>query len=288
MRTAWARGSGTRQLAEALGGRDAIPVGKDWSATCVDGRIDLLVTRRLPSFSLVSVAVPVEANLASVQSITAAIGGGPHSELAAAIAVRLGRSLDLATELMSVYRSVDEKTSSGDRLERLSADHGPAPVRLLAASSAQAILEAVDAGSLLVVGAPGGSWLQRQFFGPGHRLAVKAPAGAVVVRHAPRRAFHAMQANSLVFGPHMKAGDAVRIADQPVVPVAGEGQLVGLVRIDSLLNVPQATEIGELMEPPVSIAATESLEAVAELRYVLSGGAVPVVADDGRLIGCIP
>lgn len=287
LRTAWAGGSGSRQLAETLGGAGAIPVGKDWSATCVDHRIDLLVTQRLPSFSLVSVAVPVDVDLSDVTSLTAAIGGGPHSELAAELAGRLGRSLDLPSSLISVYRNDAEKAALDERLDRLASTTGHLSVQLLQASSAEAILDALEPGSLLVVGAPGGSWLQRQFFGPGHRLAVKAPGGAVVVRHAPRRAFHEIEDETLVFGPHMTAGDAIRISAQAVVPVAESGYLVGLIRIADVVNVPPATEVGDLMEAPVSIDATEPLEAVADLRPFLDGAPVPVVASDGRLVGCI-
>lgn len=288
MRTAWARGSGSRELAEALGGAGAIPIGKDWSATCVSSRVELLVTQRLPSFSLVSIAVPVDVDLSELGSITAAIGGGPHSELAAEVAGRLGRSLDLPSSLMSVFRSEAEREALQERLEEHASKNGLLSVQLLEASSVAAILNALEPNALLIVGAPGGSWLQRQFFGPGHRLAVKAPAGAVVVRHAPRRAFHEMQDASLVLGPQMAAGDAIRIAAQAVVPVAESGQLVGLIRIAELLNVAPSTEIGELMEPPVSIEATEPLEAVDELRPFLEGAPVPVVTGDGKLAGCIP
>ncbi len=287
MRVAWSRGAGCRELAAALGSDAVVAAGRNWSETCVDERVDLLVTRRLPSFDLVSVAVPVDLDLAQVGSVAAAIGGGPHSDLAATVACGLADALAVTATFVSVYRDPAERGPVSLRLDRLSATHPASRAKLLGAPGAQAILDSLEPDALLVVGAPGGSWLQRQFFGPGHRLAVRAPAGAVVVRHSPRRAFHEAGDQGLVFGPHMAAGDALNLSDRPVVPVAEEGRLVGVVRMKVLRDVAPDVQIGSVMERPVSIGAAEPVDAARELRAFLEGAPVPVVDDSGRLIGWI-
>lgn len=286
-RTAWARGSGSREIAEALGAGKATPVGRDWSATCIGERIDLLVTRRLPSFDLVSVAVPVDVSLERVGSVTAAIGGGPHSELAASVAAALAATIGVESSFVSVYIDESERPEVTERLQSLAALHDAANTVLLEASTAGAILDSLDESSLLVVGAPGGSWLQRQFFGPGHRLAVNAPGGAVVVRHAPPRAFHEMGECGLVFGPHMTAGAAARLVAHETTPVAEDGRLVGIVSSGALDVAEPTAEVAEVMDPPVSISVDEAVGALAELKASLDGAPVPVVDGDGRLIGCI-
>ncbi|NND01873.1 MAG: hypothetical protein HKN91_03725 [Acidimicrobiia bacterium] len=286
-RTAWAKGSSTRELAEALGSGVAVSLGKDWLNTCIAERVDLIVTGRMPSFEAVSIAMPIDVELDNLSSITAAIGGGPHSELAAHVTAALADAWLVPASLVTVCRNDAEKSEVQDRVRQLAADSGVDSVEILEAGSAGAILDTLDESSLLVVGAPGGSWLQRQFFGPGHRLAVKAPGGALVVRHAPPRAFHAVAQSSLVFGPQMNASEAKRLADAPVVPVAEDGRLVGIVRIAALADHPPEAEVQVAMEPPVSIDATEPAEAADDLRDFLDGGPVPVVASDGRLIGSI-
>ena len=47
---------------------------------------------------------------------------------------------------------------------------------------------------LVVIGAPGGSWFQRQLFGAGARLQAAAPGGVLVVRQDVPRVYQAMTA----------------------------------------------------------------------------------------------
>jgi hypothetical protein len=56
----------------------------------------------------------------------------------------------------------------------------------LSGPSVLELLHSLDRRTLLVAAAPGGSWLQRHLFGTGHRLAVRAPGGALVVRTGHR------------------------------------------------------------------------------------------------------
>ena len=102
------------------------------------------------------------------------------------------------------------------RLEQMGAAFPELDLRVVHAQSATALVKDLPAQTLLVLGAPGGSWLQRQLFGPGHRLQVAAPGGSIVVRHAPRRCFHAMTSPSgHVAGPHLSVADAAHLFTSP-------------------------------------------------------------------------
>ncbi|MDH3399282.1 MAG: hypothetical protein OEM81_15860, partial [Acidimicrobiia bacterium] len=143
-------------------------------------------------------------------------------------------------------------------------------------------------GTLLVVGAPGGSWLQRQLYGTGHRLLVTAPCGVVVVRSAPRRCYQsATDPTGVALGCHLTVRDALRLMRYPVVPVADEGLLVGVVRVATLAEADPALPIAAVMEPPVAIAAIEPTTAATDLREFFGDSPVPVVDTAGYLIGTI-
>jgi hypothetical protein len=139
-----------------------------------------------------------------------------------------------------------------------------------------------------VVGAPGGSWFQRQLYGPGHQLAGAAPGGAIIVRNAPRRCFHASEsAEGRALGPELTAGEARRLVTTPSIPVARDGRLVGVLRYDALETVSDDTLIGELMEAPVAVNPSEALGAIHEVSRFLDNGPVPVVDHRSRLVGLI-
>jgi CBS domain-containing protein len=158
--------------------------------------------------------------------------------------------------------------------------------RVLRAASPGAAVRALPAGSLLVMGAPGGTWWQRQVSGPGRRLRLGAPAGAVVVRRAPRRCFHRME-EPAAMGVQMPAGEALRLTPDPVIAVAEEGRLVGLVRRRALEEADPAVPLGSLMEAPVFASAEDPLEAAAGLAGFLDGAPVPVVDAAGRFCGAL-
>ncbi|MBN2113902.1 MAG: hypothetical protein JW785_07235 [Acidimicrobiia bacterium] len=282
----WTRGEGCPDLAHLLAGGEAQRAGPDLLVSCIEARADLLVGRKLASFDLVSMAVPYGFDPARVQTVVAAIAGGPHSVLAARVARRLAAALDVPAALVAASPDPNTDPTAEEALER-AASLVPIPEkRLLRAATPGAAGRALPPGSLLVLGAPGGTWWQRQFTGPGRQLRLGAPAGAVVVRRAPRRCFHQM-AEPTAMGVHMPAGEALRLAEAAVVPVAEEGRLVGLVRRPVLAAAAPATPLGALMEAPAFALAEDPLDVAVGLAPLFAGAAVPVVDSSGRLCGMI-
>ncbi len=278
----WTRGDGCRELGPALG--DAAQVEGDLRAACLRARADVLVARKLTSFGLVSVAVPHDYRAASVTGIVAAVGGGPHSALAAAVADRLGQALQVTASLASASRSPGEDDSAEAMLAEVGVVAPDLPAKVVRADSARSLVAGLPAGSLLVVGAPGGSWMQRQFFGPGRRLVVRASAGAIVVRRAPTRCFQVMT-EGLAFGPAMPVREARRILTTASAPVVDDGRLVGIVLRTALEGASPAQTVGDVIVPPISVrddAAVADLE-----RMSPEFDPVPVVDGDGRLRGVI-
>ena len=287
-RVAWSRGEGCLPLATHFSDAPPVQVTGDLRHSCVTQLIDVLVTRRLSSFDLVPIIVPHHVDLERVEAVTAAVGDGPHSQLAASVGSRLGAALGVPAELATVYRTSDEIPSALARLVRLADSYPDLEQRAVSEPTAARLIDSLTPGTLLVVGAPGGSWFQRQLYGTGHRLLVTAPRGAVVVRSAPRRCYQvATDPTGVVLGHHLTVRDALRLMRYPVVPVADEGLLVGVARITTLAGADPALPIAAVMEPPVAIAGTEPTSAAADLRDFFDGSPVPVVDTAGYLIGTI-
>lgn len=282
----WTRGKGCAELATTLSS-DALRVEGDLDDVCRSERADLLVSRKLTSFDLVSVAVPFEVDLTSIKSIVGAVAGGPHSELVAVVARQLGTNLGLSNELLCAYGPDYSQETAQARVETLSSVADGMPYRLVATQEPVDLINELDEGALLVAGAAGGSWLQRQFLGPGRRLRSRAPAGTVVVRDAPQRAFHLLREPELYVSPMLGSGEALRMLGHPVLPVADGGRLVGIVRRSALLLVGDGVQVGSVMEDPVAVTVDTTLEQVGEVAEALGGAPVPVVDDAGLLVGVV-
>jgi CBS domain-containing protein len=156
--------------------------------------------------------------------------------------------------------------------------------RLERVSSAGELVSRLGDTTLLVLGAPGGSWFQRQFFGPGRRLIHAAPGGIVVVRSSPRRCFQAVE-DAIAIGPLLSVVEATSLSGLPVVPVAIDGKLVGLFR--SGVEGPAGATVEDVMEDPLFLEADDPVEASADLRSFFDGAPIPVVDRDGRLVGVL-
>lgn len=275
----WTRGDGCRDLAVALG--PARQVEGDLRAACIRTRAEVLVARKLTSFDLVSTAVPHEFQIDRIGEVVAAVGGGPHSALAGVVAARLADSLQVPGSLASASPSA----ADDDGVEAILAEVGTLvpdlPTKVVRAEGARRLVEGFAPGTLLVVGAPGGSWMQRQFFGPGRQLVVRAPAGAVVVRRAPARCFHIMD-EPAGFGPAMPIVEARRLLEGDSAPVVDEGLLVGIVRREALTG---SGTVASVMEDPVFVREDDPVEAVEALDGFVS--VVPVVDGEGRVRGVI-
>ncbi|MDX1692076.1 MAG: hypothetical protein R3290_13740, partial [Acidimicrobiia bacterium] len=160
-RVAWTRGEGCRDLAHLLAD-DPIRIEGDLRASCIDRRVELLVARKLTSFDLVPVVVAHDLDRAGVASVTAAVAEGPHSGLVARVAGALARGLEVPGEFATVVREPDERADARRRLESLHDRHPGMTLRIVERPTAAGLVETLAEDALLVVGAAGGSWLQRQ------------------------------------------------------------------------------------------------------------------------------
>jgi hypothetical protein len=274
-------------LAETLSDGKPISIKSDLQTSCIEHRIEYLVTKKMTGFDLVPLIVPNGIDFDRVRSVTAAVADGPHSPLAVAVAESIGLSRGIPVSVATAFHSNEDRDIAIDRLDRLVDDDEMEQI-VVASDNASAIVEDLHDSALLVIGAPGGSWFQRQLYGPGHKLVVGAPAGAVLVRSAPRRCFaEAADATAVAVSPHLPTTEARRVMIHPVAPVADEGRLVGVLRASALAATDTATSVGDLMEPPVSVNATEPIEAASDLETFLDGGPIPVIDDSERLIGVI-
>ena len=288
-RVASTRGQGCAEVANLLAGGTATRIQGDLRATCIRERIDAVVSRKLSSFDLVPVIVPHTVDVNSVERITAAVGGGPHSPLAVAVAARLGIAMGIPTTAASVYRASDSRELTLQRLGSLVAPFPSVQTHAVRGDSAVHLIESLDAATLLVVGAPGGSWFQRQIFGLGHRLAVRAPAGVLVVRTAEPRCYQMVEDDAgAVVGPHLSVSAARQIIHDPVVAVAEGGVLIGVVRSGELEELDGDLLMRDVMHPPVSVGAVEPIDAISDVREYFSGAPIPVIDDAGKIVGMIP
>jgi hypothetical protein len=282
----WTHGEGCPDLASLLGGTNARRAGPDLRASCIEARADLLVCRRFTSFDLVPVAVPYDFDPDKVGAIVGAVAGGPHSLLAARIARRLGQTLGVPASLVAASPDPADDPAAETVLERAAAEAPGLSPRVVRATDPAEAARSLPAGTLLVLGAPGGTWWQRQVSGPGRRLRLGAPAGAVVVRSAPRRCFHEMD-EPAAMGMEMPAEEALRVSDDAALPVANGGRLVGMVRRRALEGAPPSATLGTLMEEPVCARVDDPLDTLGDLAASLDGAPLPVVDSHGRLCGLL-
>ena len=284
----WTRGEGCADIAEILALETPRRVEGDLRAACVAARADLLVAGALTSFDLVPTVVPDAVDLPRVTDVVAAVAGGPHTALAARIAQRIASLCQVPGTLVSVSRDDDGDRSALEMLERIGSSAPLLEQRVLRARSARAVVGELGETTLLVIGAPGGSWLQRQFFGPGKQLIRTAPNGTVVVRDAPERCYRRLREDALAFGGAMPAGEALKVVEHSAAPVVEDGRLVGIIRRSALEAAGGETTVGEAMEDPVFVYVDDPVDELAHLAEFLEGSPVPVVDRDARLLGSIP
>lgn len=283
--TLWTRGEGCSELAELLSPVDAVRAEGDLVEACVRCRADAVVSRRLSSsFELVPQIVPDGVDLSQSGSIVAAVSGGPHSPLAAAVAARLGQATSLPASMVCAYRDEEGQGAAVALIQDLYAQVPDIEYRLVEAEDAQSLTAQLPDDATLVLGAPGGGWLQRTFFGQGAKLIQAAPAGAIVVRSAPRRVFQEM-GDPVYVSPLHDATDLLRIHSERSLAVADAGMLVGIVRRDALELADPGVPVSELMEAPKSVSSLDAVEDVADLWKEFDPDPIPVTGDDGALLG---
>lgn len=285
VRVVWTRNAQCEDFAATFTGNRAVKAEADLAASCIRARASLLVARRLTSFDLCNIAVPHGFTPMSTRSIVAAVGTGPHSQLAASVAYLLSLRLGVPARAIYGYPQ-DDEPHAVETLKTIESGLPHLAVEAVQAPDPATMVSALPAGTLLVVGAPGGSWFQRQFFGPGARIRAKAPNGTIVVRHAPTRIYQVMRTRP-AFGPHMRAGDASQLAEGQDVVVAEDGRLVGTIRSDALLAARPTLELADVLDDPVHVSPTELVDDARDLINHRQGSVVPVVDSQGRLLGTV-
>lgn len=282
----WTRGNGCSELADLLTSGEPTRIGGDLVEECIAHRADLLVSRRLSgSFDLLNVAVPVDFEPENVTKVVSTVAGGPHSVLAAETAAVLGRSLRVEAEMVSASQPGEDRSEAQEILDRIGLVVPGLDGRVVEVEGIAELVDELDEGALLVIGAPGGSWLKRARFGPGARLKSMAQAGAVVVRSAPERVFQRMD-DPVFVGPLRHADDTLRIHGEKVLAVANEGRLVGLVRREHLVHAGDAV-VGTVMEEAVSAKVDETVSEARELEGTFGVDPIPVTDHDEHLVGAL-
>ena len=280
----WTRGRGCAELADLLAHSEPSRIAGDVEDECINRRADLLVSRRIPgSFELISVAIPVDFQPENVTSVVATVAGGPHSLLAAETAAQLGRALGVDAEMVSAASPEDGPASAEDVLNQIGETLPNLVSRVVEVEGVTELVESLDDGALLVLGAPGGSWLQRSMFGPGARLRRTAQAGAIVVRSAPERVFRYM-GDPVYVAPLRQADDTLRFHAEDPLAVADQGRLVGLVRRERLAGA-GGSPVGDLMEEALSVRVDETMSEAWALEPTFGADPIPVTDHDEHLVG---
>jgi hypothetical protein len=284
LRVVWTRGRGCHELAEALAGQQADRIQGDVAEGCISERADVLVSKKLPSsFDLVNVAVPIGFEPDRVSRVVATVAGGPHSVLAAETAARLASNLGVDAEMVSAARTEDEIEGAAEILEQVGAGLPTLGRRVVVVDGISQMVEDLDERALLVLGAPGGSWLSRSRTGPGARLRRTAQAGAVVVRSAPDRVFRFM-GEPVYVAPLRHADDTLRVHPENTLAVADGGLLVGLVRREGLLRA-GADPVASVMEDAQSVKLDETILQAWDLEPTFGRDPIPVTDHEEHLVG---
>ena len=284
MKVVWTRGKGCLELAEALGGTDSSRLQGDLVEGCIDERADFLVSKRLPAgFDLVNVAVPVDFDADKVTKVVATVAGGPHSLLAAETAVSIADSLGVEAEMLSAAVDEQQIETVSEMLEQVGADLPTIGWRVVVVDGIGELVDDLDDGALLVLGAPGGSWLNRSRTGPGARLRRTAQAGAVIVRSAPDRVFRFM-GDPVYVAPLRQADDTLRIHKENTLAVADQGRLVGLVRREGLIKA-GAAPVATVMDDAMSVRVDETILEARELEALFGRDPIPVTDHEEHLVG---
>jgi CBS domain-containing protein len=282
----WTKGSECESLATVLANGPALRAEGNLYQSCVDSGAVLLVAPRLISLDLCSVATPHGFDQAGVASVVAAVGLGPHSMLAAAVADRLALQLGVPGKAVFGYTSEAERVAGSTALKSISTKTPGLQVKTVQASSPAEMLGSLADGTLLVLGAPGGSWFQRQFFSPGARIRAIAPGGTIVVRHSPPHIYQVMRPPRPL-GPTMRVADALQVAAGEHLVVAEDGRLLGLVTQEALLTSGPDIQLREVMDEPVFLSPDELLDDADRLIAARPAATIPVLDRSDHIIGVV-
>ena len=99
-----------------LSGGDPVRVEGDLREACVEARADVLITKKLSSFDLVSAVVPHNVERDEIRGVAAAVGSGPNSTLAAAVAYRISTYLGIPGMLVTAPAPGGTETAGKTKL----------------------------------------------------------------------------------------------------------------------------------------------------------------------------
>jgi hypothetical protein len=187
--------------------------------------------------------------------------------------------------MLSAIQPGDDPSGAEDLLQHIALSVPETAGRVVEVDGISELVESLEEGTLVVFGAPGGSWLQRSMLGPGARLRSRARAGAVMVRSAPDRVFRWM-VEPVFVGPMRLADDTLRLHGEKVLAVADEGLLIGLVRRESLEGAGD-TAVGSLMEQAMSAKVDETIAEAMTLEPTFGRDPIPVTDHHEHLVGAL-
>jgi len=286
-RVAWTKGGSNRDVAELLG-VSPVRITGDLAASCIDNRIELLVTKRFPRNDLVATVIPVGFDAGAITSVAVAVGDGPHSPRAVAIGEIVAASLGVQGTVITAYATDDEVEAAQQRLDRLTAEGSTFDTVAIQTPDPRSITEHLSRETLLVHGVAGGSFIDRHFTGTGNRLTSRARGCVLVVRDAPRRCFQVMVSpTGFALAPEMLIGDALAVMSYPFAPVVAAHRLLGIVRISTLAEVEPGEAIEQHIETVPACDRCDPTQAIITQREQLGTGPLPVVDDAGNLVGVI-
>jgi hypothetical protein len=185
--------------------------------------------------------------------------------------------------MVSAARPGEGIDSAQEVLEQVGAKLPGMRRRVAVVDGVAGLVDEIDDDALLVIGAPGGSWLTRSRTGPGARLRRTAQAGVVMVRSAPDRVFRFMD-EPVYVSPLRLADDTLRFHSENTLAVADAGLLVGLVRREGLMKAGDSP-VGSVMEEAVSVKVDETILRAWELEPTFGPDPIPVTDHDEHLVG---
>jgi hypothetical protein len=282
----WAGGSQARNLADALSGGEPLRSGPNLAASCIESKAALLVLSKRTTFDLSSTATAHGFSRDKTRSIVAAVGGGPHSVLAATLADWLSLRLGVPASAVSGYSEPSERSDAESALRATLARLPGMDACTIEASSPSAMVRTLPPGTLLIIGAPEGSWFQRRFFGPGARIQAMASSGNIVVRHRPARIYHVMR-EPVAYGPHLRVSDALGAANGFDIVVAEHGELLGTVQADTMMNARSDLELHQVMVDGIFLAPEDTVSDAIALTSPSGRALIPVVDSNARVVGCV-
>lgn len=283
----WTRGQGCRELAEWLSPVEPIRVTEELADICFRHRADLLVSRRLSGFDLVSRSVPLQLQPEQISSVVAAVAGGPHSLLAARVAQRIGLACGLEVSMIAAYRDDQDRGRALTTIEGVYRQVPGISHRVAQVSHLNDLVQEVPDRALWVLGAPGGNWFQRIIFGKGARLQHRVSHGAVLVRQAPRRVFQHMQ-DPIFVGPLRTISDILLLHPEEVMAVVDRARLIGLARRIDLMAAPSQSRVETVMIEPRSVDISAEIGDAIPLAPFFGNSPIPVTDPTGRLVGSLP